>query len=55
MFTVAIDKGHASHKGTARHQLLSLFIALVFALTFYASNAQASRAISPPLNAFALR
>ncbi len=41
MFTEAIDKGHASHKGTGRHQLLSLFIALVFALTFYASNAHA--------------
>ncbi len=41
MFTEAIDKGQASHKGTGRHQLLSLFIALVFALTFYASNAHA--------------
>jgi len=41
MFTEGIDKGHASHKGTGRHQLLSLFIALVFALTFYASNAHA--------------
>ena len=41
MFTETIDKGHASHKGTGRHQLLSLFIALVFALTFYASNAHA--------------
>jgi hypothetical protein len=41
MFTKAIDKGHASHKGTGRYQLLSLLIALVFALTFYASNAHA--------------
>jgi len=41
MFTETIDKGHASHKGTGRHQLLSLLIALVFALTFYASKAHA--------------
>ncbi len=41
MFNEAIDKGHASHTGTGWHQLLSLFIALVFALTFYASNAHA--------------
>lgn len=41
MFTKAIDKGYASHKVTRTHQLLSLFIALVFALTVYASKAHA--------------
>lgn len=41
MFNKAIDKGHESHKGAGRHQLLSLLIALVFALTFYASNVHA--------------
>ncbi len=41
MFMEAIDKAQASHKGTRRHQLLSLLIALVFALTMYPSKAQA--------------
>ena len=41
MFIEAVNKGPASHKETGRHQLLSLFIALVLALTFYASNTQA--------------
>jgi hypothetical protein len=35
MFIEAIDKAHVSHKGTRRYQLLSLFIALVFALAIY--------------------
>src|SRR6266478_5109509 len=41
MFIEAIDKAHASNKGTRRHQLLSLFIALVFALTIYPTKAHA--------------
>jgi hypothetical protein len=41
MFTEAIDKAQASHKGTRRHQLLSLFVALVLALTIYATKARA--------------
>jgi len=41
MFIEAIDKAHASHKGTRRHQLLSLFIALVFTLTIYPTKADA--------------
>ncbi len=41
MFVEAIDKAQAGHKGTRRHQLLSLLIALVFALTMYPSKAHA--------------
>lgn len=41
MFTEAVDKGHASYKGTGRRQLLSSFIALVLALSLYASKAHA--------------
>ena len=41
MFIEAIGKAQANHKGTRRHQLLSLFIALAFALTIYPSKAQA--------------
>jgi len=41
MFTEAVNTGHANHKGAGRRQLLSLFIALVFALTLYASKAHA--------------
>jgi len=40
-FSEAINKAHASHNGTRGHQLLSLFIALVFALTIYPSRAHA--------------
>jgi len=35
MLTKTIDKAHASHKGTRVRHLLSLLIALVFALTIY--------------------
>src|SRR6266403_6378526 len=41
MFTEVIDKGHASHKGPRLRHLLSLVIALVFALTIYPSKAHA--------------
>lgn len=41
MFIETIDKAYASHKGTRGHQLLPLFIALVFALTIYPTKAQA--------------
>src|SRR5713226_9682221 len=41
MFVEAIDKAQAGHKGTRRHHLLSLLIALVFALTIYPSKAHA--------------
>jgi hypothetical protein len=41
MFTETIDQTHASNKGTRGHHLLSLFIALVFALTIYATRAHA--------------
>jgi hypothetical protein len=36
-----VDMGYASHKTTRGHQLLSLFVALVLALTIYASKAKA--------------
>ena len=41
MFIEAIDKAHANHKRTSEHHLLSLLIALVFALTIYPSKAHA--------------
>jgi hypothetical protein len=41
MFTETIDKAHASHKGTRVRHLLSLLIALVFALTIYPTKADA--------------
>jgi hypothetical protein len=41
MFMETIDKTHASNKGTRGHHLLSLFTALVFALTIYATRAHA--------------
>jgi hypothetical protein len=41
MFTETIDKTHASNKGTRGHHLLSLFIALVFAMTIYPTKAHA--------------
>src|SRR6266403_6077893 len=41
MFTEVIDKGHASHKGPRLRHLLSLVIALVFALTIYPTKAHA--------------
>jgi hypothetical protein len=41
MFIEAIDKAHANHKWTGGHHLLSLLIALVFALTIYPSKAHA--------------
>ena len=41
MFIEAIEKAHATQKRTRRHQLLSLFIALTFALTIYPSRAKA--------------
>jgi hypothetical protein len=41
MFTETIDKTHASNKGTRGHHMLSLFIALVFALTIYATKVHA--------------
>ena len=41
MFIEAINKAHASQRGTPRHQLLSLFIALLIAVTIYPSKAQA--------------
>jgi len=41
MFTEVINKVTASHKATRLHQLLKLFIALVFALALYPTQAQA--------------
>jgi hypothetical protein len=41
MFTKTIDKGQASDKGTRVRHLLSLLIALVFALTIYPTKADA--------------
>jgi hypothetical protein len=41
MFTENIDKPHISQKGTRGYQLLSLFIALVFALTVHPSMGHA--------------
>ena len=41
MFTEVIDKAHANHIATRGRQLLSLFIALVFALTIYPTKAHA--------------
>jgi hypothetical protein len=41
MFTKTIDKAHASPKGTRVRHLLSLLIALVFALTIYPAKAHA--------------
>jgi hypothetical protein len=40
-FSEAINKAHESHNGTRGHVLLSLFIALVFALAIYPSRADA--------------
>jgi hypothetical protein len=40
-FSEAINKVHASHNGTRGRHLLSLFVALVFALTIYPSRAHA--------------
>jgi hypothetical protein len=41
MFTEAINKDTTNHKATSRHHLLSSFIALVFALTIYPTQAHA--------------
>src|SRR6202140_3956727 len=41
MFTEVINKVAASHKATRLHQLLKLFIAFVFALAIYPSQAHA--------------
>src|SRR5258708_17583556 len=41
MFTETIDKGHASHKGTRERHLLSLLMALIFALAIYPGKAHA--------------
>lgn len=41
MFTEAINNVTASHKATRPHHLLSLFIALFFALTIYPTKANA--------------
>jgi hypothetical protein len=41
MSTQAIYDGPASHRATRRHQLFSLFIALVFVLTIYPTTAKA--------------
>jgi len=41
MFIETIDKAHASHKGTRVRYLLSLLIAMVFALTIYPTKAHA--------------
>ena len=41
MYTEVINKSTASYKVTRRHHLLSLFIALVFALTIYSAKAHA--------------
>jgi hypothetical protein len=40
-FSEAINKVHASHNATRGHQLLSIFIALVFTLTIHPSSAHA--------------
>jgi hypothetical protein len=41
MFPETINKAHASDKGIRGHRLLSSFIALVFALTIYATRTHA--------------
>jgi hypothetical protein len=41
MFTESIDKAQASHKNTKLFQLLSFFIALVFALSIHPAKAHA--------------
>jgi hypothetical protein len=41
MFTETIGNSHAGRKVISRRYLLSLFIALLFALTMYPSKAQA--------------
>jgi hypothetical protein len=41
MFIETIDKAHLSHKGTRVRYLLSLLIAIVFALTIYPTKAHA--------------
>ena len=41
MFTEAINKVTANHRETIRHHLLSSFIAMVFALTIYPTQAHA--------------
>jgi hypothetical protein len=41
MFTEAIDKINANHKATRRYQLLKLFIAFIFALAIYPTQAHA--------------
>src|SRR3984893_5864786 len=41
MFTEVINKATASHKATRPHHLLSLFIALFFALTIYPATTHA--------------
>jgi hypothetical protein len=41
MVIESVDKGSASHNETRGHQLLSLFVALVLALTICASKARA--------------
>jgi hypothetical protein len=41
MFTEVIEYAHANHKATGRRKLLSLLIALVFALTIYPGKAHA--------------
>jgi hypothetical protein len=41
MFTEAINKVNATHKGTRRHHLLLFVIALFFALTIYSTQANA--------------
>ena len=41
MFTEAINKVSANHMETRRHHLLSSFIAMVFALTIYPTQAHA--------------
>src|ERR1700719_1852997 len=41
MFTETIDKSQISNKGTRRHHVLSLLIALIFAITTYPTKAHA--------------
>ena len=41
MFTETIDKSQVSNKGTRRHHMLSLLIALIFAMTTYPTKAHA--------------
>jgi hypothetical protein len=41
MFTEVINKVTANHKATRRHQLLKLFIAFIFALAIYPTQAHA--------------